>query len=105
MVSASVSVGSTRSPISSATVFLKKNDLPRSPRRRLPSQIDELRQDRPVEAETDADQRDLLGVGVVAGDDRRRIAGRQAQHQEDEDGDDHHDRDGCEQAAQDVGEH
>ena len=46
-----------------------------------------------------------LGVGVVAGDDGRRIARRQPQHQEHEHGDDHHDGDRREQAAGDVGEH
>ena len=66
---------------------------------------DELREERLVEPEPVADQRDLLGVGVVAGDDRRRIARRQAQHQEHEDRDDQHHRHGREQAAQDVAEH
>ena len=35
----SASVGSSRLAISSATVFLKKNDSPKSPRSRLPSQM------------------------------------------------------------------
>ena len=40
---ASAAVGSTRSAISSATFFLKKNDSPRSPRASAPSQIPNCR--------------------------------------------------------------
>jgi hypothetical protein len=48
----------------------------------------ELDDERPVEAEADADRSDLLGVGGVAGEDRRRISRRQAQQQEYQDRDD-----------------
>ena len=102
---ASDSVGSSRSTISSATCFLKKNDSPRSPCSVLADPDEELREDRLVEPEPLADVGDLLGVGVVAGDDGRRIAGRQAQHEEHEHRDDHHHRDGRGQPAQDVAEH
>ena len=70
--------------MSSATVFLKKNDSPRSPCRSLPSQMPNCTADRLVQAELLADVVDLLGGGVVAGDDRRRIARREAQQQEDQ---------------------
>ena len=48
---------------------------------------------------------DLLGVCVVARDDRGRIAGGEPQHQEHEHRNDQHHREGGEQAAQDVAEH
>ena len=66
---------------------------------------EELGEDRLVEPEAVADCRDLLGVCVVARDDRGRVAGREAQHQEHEHRDDQHHRQGGEQAAQDVAEH
>ena len=53
----------------------------------------ELRDDRPVEAQALADLLDLLGVGGVAGHDRRRVARRQAQQEEYQHRDDQQDRD------------
>ena len=46
-----MSVGSMRSPTSSATCFLKKNDSPKSPRRHVADPHEELRDERLVEAE------------------------------------------------------
>ena len=53
---------------------------------------EELREDGLVEAEAVADRGDLLGVRVVAGDHRGRIAGREPQHQKHEHRDDQHHR-------------
>ena len=64
-----------------------------------------MRDDRLVEPEPVADGRDLLGIGIVAGDDRGGIAGGQPQHQEHEHRDDQHHRCGGDQTAQDVAEH
>ena len=85
--------------MSSATVFLKKKDSPKSPLEHAADPDRELGEDRPVEAEAVADQGDLLGVGVVAGDDRRRVAGGEPQHQEDEHRHDQHHRDGRERGG------
>ena len=101
----SASVGSSRLAISSATVFLKKNDSPKSPRRMLPNQMKncvKIGSSRPRRLRI---SRDLLGIGVVARDDRRRIARREAQHQEHEHRDDQHHRRGGGEAAQDVAGH
>ena len=60
--------------ISSATVFLKKKDSPKSPCSRWPSQMKNcvtIGWSRPSCWRICGD---LLGVGVVAGDDRRGIA-------------------------------
>ena len=103
--SASDSVGSSRSRISSATCFLKKNDSPKSPCSVLRHPDDELGEDRLVEAQALADLGHLLGGGSVAGDDGGGIGGRQAQHQEDQRRDDQHHGDGRGQSSQDVGEH
>ena len=91
--------------MSSATVFLKKNDSPKSPRKILPNQIRNWLDDRLIEAEARADQGDLLGVGIVARDDGGWIARRQAKHQEHEDRDDEHHRDRRRQPAQDIAQH
>ncbi len=68
---------------------LKKKLSPKLPCRMIADPDDELlarsARSRPSFV---ADVVDLLGGGIVAGDDRRRVARRQAQHQED------HDRDG-----------
>ena len=48
---------------------------------------------------------DVLAGGDVAGDDRRRIAGRQVEQREDEERDHRHDGDGREQPPDDIGEH
>ena len=65
----------------------------------------ELLEHRPVEAELLAHLGNGLGGGVLAGDDGGRIARRQTQQDEYEHRDDHHDRDGGEQPAQDIGGH
>jgi hypothetical protein len=59
----------------------------------------ELRRDRLVEPEARSDLRDLLRVRGIAGEDRRRIPGREPQQQENEDRDDQEDRDRREQPA------
>ncbi len=102
---ASDSVGSIRSPTSAATVFLKKKLSPRSPRNDLADPDHELLQHRLVEAELPANLRHLLGIGVVAGDDRRGIGRRQPQHQEDEYRDDQHHRNGLQETSENVAEH
>jgi hypothetical protein len=53
----------------------------------------ELHHDRPVEAQAGADLLDLLRVRCVAGEDRGRIARREAQQQEYQDRDDQQNRD------------
>src|SRR5262249_14342745 len=66
---------------------------------------EELHHDRLVEAEARADRGDLLGVGVVASDHGSGIAGGEAEHQEYKNRDDQHDRNGRDDAAQDVAGH
>ena len=58
-----------------------------------------------VEAERLADLGDVLGRGVVAGDDGGRVAGRQVQEEEDEQRHDRHDRNHRNQASDDIGDH
>ena len=101
----SASVGSSRLAISSITVFLKKNDFAEIAAQDVGEPDEELGEDRLVEAEPVADRRDLLGIGVVAGDDRRGIARRQAQHEEHQHRDDQHHRRGRDEAAQDIADH
>ncbi len=102
---ASANVGSSRCAISCATVFLKKNDSPRSPRRHLAEPDAELHHDRFVQAEACADLLDLLGRGAVTGDHRRRIARGQAQQQEHHHRDDEQHRDGREEAGGEEPQH
>ena len=54
---------------------------------------------RPVQAQAGADLRDLLGAGGVAGEHRRRVARRQAQHQEHQHRHDQQHRHGGQQPA------
>ena len=65
----------------------------------------ELHGQRIVEAELLADGVDLHLSGVVADDDRGRVARRQMQQQENEDRDGRHDQHGREQSADDEGQH
>ena len=51
-----------------------------------------LHGERPVEAHVGADARQCLGSRRLAGNDERRIAGAQAKQEEDDGGDDQHDR-------------
>ena len=66
---------------------------------------EELLDHRTVEAELGADGRDRLGRGVLAGDDRRRIARREPQQKEHEQRHHRHDGQRGEQAADDVSGH
>ena len=86
-------------------LLLEEEGLAQVAVQRLAGPDDELREDRLVEPQALADLGHLLGVGVVAGDDGRRVGRRQAQHQEDEHRDDDHHGDRRGQPAQDVAEH
>ena len=105
VVSDSMSVGSMRSPTSEATVFLKKNDSPKSPRAMLPSHTKNCVTIGSSRPSFSADVGDVLRRGGRACDDRCRIAGREPQQREDEDRDDRHDGDRREETLGDVGEH
>src|SRR5262249_1408878 len=65
----------------------------------------ELLPDRLIEAELLANRGDLVRGGVVARDHRRRIAGREPQHQEDEHRHHREDRDDGDEASGDEVEH
>ena len=99
VITVSVSVGSSRWPISSETGCAEKIELPRSPRNSWPIQVKNWIRQRLVEPQLGADLGDVLGGGEIAGDDRRRIAGGEVQQREDEDRDDDDHRHGRQQAA------
>ena len=101
----SATVGSTRCAISLVTGRLVKIEMPRSPCSRPQTQVAELDAERLVEPELRADAGDVVGGRGVAGDDRRRVARAQMQQREDEQRDHRHDRDGRQDAPDDVGEH
>ena len=65
----------------------------------------ELHGQRIVEAKLGADAGDLFGGCVVAGDDRRRIAGREMKQEEHEYGDDAHHENRRGQPPGNIGEH
>ncbi len=71
----------------------------------LPQPGPEPDQERLVEPERDADGGDLRRRRLVAGDDRRRIAGGEIEQSEDHEGDHQHDRDRREYPPRGVGEH
>ncbi len=71
----------------------------------LPDPQQELHGDRLVEPHVHADLLQLLAGRAVAGDDRGRIAGREAQDREDDQGDHSHHREGRRQPSRDVREH
>ena len=99
VITVSVSVGSSRWPISSETGCAEKIELPEIAAQQLADPGEELDQQRLVESQLGADLRDIFGRGEIAGDDRGRIAGREMQQREDEHGDDHDHRHGRQQAA------
>ena len=69
------------------------------------SQLAELDQERPVEAEALADALDVGRARLVAGDHRGRIARRDVEQAEHEQRDDPHHGDGRENAPEDIREH
>ena len=73
-----------RSATSDATVFLKKNDSPKSPRAMLPIQTKNCATIGRSRPSFGADAGDVLRGRGRARDDRGRIAGRQAQQREDD---------------------
>ena len=105
MASASASVGSSRLEDQLGHLLLEEEGFAEIAAQDVAEPDEELGEDRLVEAEPVADLGDLLGVGVVAGDDRGGVAGREPQHQEHQHRDDQHHRDGGGEAAQDIGEH
>jgi hypothetical protein len=101
----SASVGSSRLATSSATVFLKKNDSPKSPRSRLPSQMKNCVT---IGSSSPSRLRMAAICSALALSPAMMAAGfprREAQHQEHEPCDDQHHRRGGNQTAQDVAEH
>ncbi len=71
----------------------------------MPDPGRELDVERLIEAERAMDAGDVGRCRRIAGDDRRRIAGAQMQQQKDEQRHHRHDRDGGEDASDDIGEH
>jgi hypothetical protein len=68
----------------------------------VPEPGPELDQKRPVEAEALANTFDVGGARLVARDDRRRITRCDVEQTEDEQRDDRHDRNGRENAPEDI---
>ena len=71
----------------------------------LPGPFAEADEERPVEAEALADLLDVLRRGLVAGDHGGRIARRDVEQAEHEQGDDRHHGDRRQDAPDDVSEH
>jgi hypothetical protein len=65
----------------------------------------EAHEERLVEPELLADAPDVVAGRGVAGEDRRRVAGREVEQQEDDERDHRHDDDGREQPPDYIGEH
>ena len=98
----SQSVGSMRWPIIVVTGRPVNTDTPRSPCSSRHTHEKNCSKQRLVEAQQLAEPLDVGGAGRVAGDQRRRIAGRQVHQQEHDHGDDAEDRDHRQDAPQDV---
>src|SRR5690606_32601038 len=58
-----------------------------------------------IQPQLATDTLDNLGRGLVAGNNQRRIAGRNIKKTEDEDSDDQHHRDGCQTSTNNVTDH
>ena len=71
----------------------------------LPQPFAEAHQERPVQSERGTDTLHVGGRGLVARDDRGRIAGREIEQAEHEERDDEHHRDGGKDASCGVGKH
>jgi len=71
----------------------------------LPNPCEELCQQRIVQTQTVTNPFKLCGGGGIAGENGCRITGGETQQEEDEDGDDQHDRDRGQDALQDIDEH
>ena len=103
VTSVSATVGSIRWAIISATGRLVKIEMPRSPCEDVPQPTMPKRAARTaIEPELRADALDVGVRRLIAGDDRRGIAGRQIEQREDEQRDERHHRDRREMAADDV---
>ena len=71
----------------------------------LPQPLAEPHEERPIQTQRGTDALDIGGRGLIAGDDRGGIAGREIQQAEHEERDDEHHRDGGQDAPRGVGKH
>ena len=99
------SVGSMRCAIMWATGRLVKIEVPRSPCRIVPDPLAEAHQEGTVEAERGADALDVGGGRLIAGDDRRRVAGSDVEQTEYEQRHHQHYRNGGQNTPGGIGKH
>ena len=71
----------------------------------LQQPVAEAKQKRLIEVQGLADLLDILNRALLAGDDGRRVSRREVEQAEDEDGNHQHDGDGCQDTANNVGNH